>query len=150
MKYKVPILATLIVAVLTGFFVIGNKPSKSSVTSDSTPNVTTQPQVDAPQEAKETVLSGNVEVIYEDSGFTPSSVTIARGTTINFTNKTQIPLWVASDPHPEHTNYPGFDMAEKGSVPEPGENASFTFDKQGTWTYHNHSAPEDKATVIVK
>ena len=149
MRKAVLVLTVLIVTGLIASVVAGNKNNKQSASNSNASKSYTKTQVSNPK-VEESVLSGTVEVVYEDSGFTPSTITVAKGTTINFINKTQIPLWVASDPHPEHTDYPGFDMAAKGSVPEPGQNASFTFDRVGKWSYHNHSAPEDKATVIVK
>lgn len=61
-------------------------------------------------------------------------------------------MWVATDPHPDHTAYPEFDVlrANGGKYPEPRNDFSFTFDKVGTWTYHNHTNPTDKGKIIVK
>lgn len=143
------IIAAVSILVLGGITYTGTANKSNTQTANSSPQQT-QPAPKQPEKPAEQVLSGTVTVTYEESGFTPASLTIAKGTTINFINKTQIPLWVASDPHPDHTDYPGFDVAAQGSVPEPGQDTSFTFEKIGTWRYHNHSAPEDKASVTVK
>lgn len=91
-------------------------------------------------------------VTYTTDGFTPTKLEIAKGTTVNFMNRTQLPMWVASEPHPSHTNYPQLDAgAMAGGHVSPGNPSfSFKFDKPGFWGYHNHAAPEHMALIIVK
>ena len=90
-------------------------------------------------------------VTYTQAGFEPNEITINNGDTVTFVNNSDTPLWVASDPHPEHTDYPEFDVARSkgGQMPKVGENFSFTFNKMGTWTYHNHTASSDTGNVGV-
>lgn len=89
-----------------------------------------------------------VTVTYTDSGFSPQSIEVAKGSTVNFVNKSSVPIWVASDPHPEHTDYPEFDTPRViGRLPEMGEDFSFTFNKAGTWKYHSHTASGDGTDV---
>lgn len=88
-----------------------------------------------------------VEVDYTDSGFSPASVTVKKGTTVQFMNKSSSTMSVASNPHPTHTDYPGFDQ---GKSSQKGQSEyDFTFEKTGTWGYHNHLNPSDTGTVIV-
>lgn len=91
-------------------------------------------------------------VTYTDSGFAPQNLEVAKGSTVNFINQTQLPMWVASAPHPEHTDYPELDAGViAGDHIAPGNPSfSFKFDKPGTWSYHNHSAPEHMAVITVK
>lgn len=85
-----------------------------------------------------------VTVTYTDNGFSPQSTQIVKGSVVNFVNKSSIPLWVASDPHPGHTDYPEFDVVYgRDRYPVMGENFSFTFEKVGTWEYHSHTASGD-------
>lgn len=151
MKYKISFIAILIVAVLAIFVLRSNEPSKPSV-SPGIPNAATRTQIDAQQEARNTGLGDNMQVIYDDSGFQPKQITVTKGSTVNFTNKTQLPMWVASAPHPEHTNYPELDAGViEGDHIAPGNPSfSFKFDKPGTWIYHNHSVPEHEAVITVK
>jgi plastocyanin len=87
-------------------------------------------------------------VTYTDSGFAPKTLIIAKGGTVTFINKSTQNMWVASDPHPTHTGYPGFDA--KKSVAN-GAVYTFTFDKVGSWNYHNHvSSPQHSGTIIVQ
>ena len=78
--------------------------------------------------------------------FSPAVITVKKGTTVTWTNTGSAQVWIASDPHPTHTDYPGFDS--KAAI-GTGETYSFTFDKVGSWGYHNHLNPTVKGTVIV-
>ncbi len=103
--------------------------------------VQTEPVVQTPQPSAPVVEK--TEVDYTDSGFSPASVTIKKGQTVNFVNKSSSQMYVASNPHPIHTDYPGFDELSAG------DSYSFTFDKVGTWGYHNHINPAQKGSVVV-
>jgi plastocyanin len=87
------------------------------------------------------------EVLITSSGFIPSTLTIKIGDTVTFVNKDSKPHWPASDPHPTHTNYPGFDALRPLKT---GESYSFTFTKQGAWGYHDHLNPSLRGTIIVE
>src|SRR3989344_4424364 len=85
-------------------------------------------------------------VINENGNFSPSEAKIKKGGTVTWVNKGQNPVWPASNPHPIHTDYPGFD-ASRGLA--NGESYSFTFDKVGSWGYHNHLNPGMRGEVKV-
>ena len=90
---------------------------------------------------------GSMQFIsYTDSGFEPKDITITRGTMVHFVNESQIDMWVASDPHPAHTDLPTFDQF-KGS--KPGEQYVYIFDQAGEWKYHDHLTPTAVGTIIV-
>jgi len=81
-----------------------------------------------------------VTITYGDNGFSPSEITIAKGSIVKFINKSRLPLWVASDPHPEHTDYPEFDSVHGlMEYPDERDDYTFSFDKVGKWKFHNHS-----------
>lgn len=86
-------------------------------------------------------------IVYGDSGFSPNSITVKAGDTVMFKNDSSRDMWVASAPHPVHTDYPGFD-AKKGY--KKGETYSFIFDKVGTWKFHNHLNPTDFGSVTIE
>lgn len=139
------IVATAVIIALgiggVSYFLLKNNKENPATESNSLPTqsvaITPQPQPQAPK--VETVT-----VTYGDDGFSPKEVTIAKGSTVNFINKSQMPLWVASDPHPEHTDYPEFDVIYgRDQYPRMGEDFSFTFEKVGTWKYHSHTASGD-------
>lgn len=111
------------------------QPTNPTVTTTNTQNPTTEPS------------KSNVTVEYSGQGFSPDSVTIKSGTTVTWVNKGSDPMWVASAPHPVHTNLSGFD-ALKGTP--AGGSYSYTFTKVGKWGYHNHLAPGKTGEVVVE
>jgi plastocyanin len=87
------------------------------------------------------------QVTITDKGFSPSKLTVEAGTIVTFINKSTKSRWPASNPHPQHTDYSEFDARMQVA---PGSSWSFTFDKPGTWKYHDHLHPELSGTIIVK
>lgn len=87
-------------------------------------------------------------VTYSDSGFSPAAVTIRKGGSVTWINDSSGAMWVASAQHPTHTAYNGTSRQDHcGSAQEStafdqcrGETGdwTFTFDKTGTWAYHDH------------
>jgi plastocyanin len=87
------------------------------------------------------------EIKISSAGFSPSTVTIKKGDYVKFTNTDSSSHWPASDPHPVHTGYPGFD-ALNGLA--QNEVYTFQFQKTGTFGFHDHLRPSNHGTVIVK
>ncbi len=98
-------------------------------------------------------------VTYNGSGFSPSSVTIKKGEAVTFTS-TAGSMWVASAPHPAHTGYDGTPASQHCAAgysgPAPfdqcaaGASFTFTFDKTGTWNFHNHLNAAAHGSIIVE
>ncbi|HEY7147894.1 MAG TPA: cupredoxin domain-containing protein [Gaiellaceae bacterium] len=91
--------------------------------------------------------SGGNVVKFTDNGFEPSTLTINSGDTVKFENDSSDDFWPASNVHPTHLLYPGFD-AKKPIL--SGDSYSFTFTKVGSWGYHNHLEPDVQGTIVVK
>lgn len=91
--------------------------------------------------------SGGNVVKLTDNGFEPNTLTIKSGETVKFENASSDDAWVASNVHPTHLLYRGFD--EKKPMVSGGS-YSFTFTKVGSWGYHNHLEPEVQGTIVVK
>ncbi len=100
-------------------------------------------------------------VTLTDQGFAPKSVTIKKGQTVTWVNESAQDMWVASNVHPIHSAYNGTTMqqhcpdAANSSFDachgfSKGSTYSFTFDKTGTWGYHNHLDPSQTGTVVVE
>lgn len=130
------VIAVIVIVATTMTLMVGNARSNDKQT---------------PLTQQKTAQTQSVTVTYTDDGFKPQNITVAKGTTVNFINKSYMPLWVASDPHPEHTDYPEFDSAQAngGKLPEMGQDFSFVFQKTGTWKYHSHTASSDVGTEEV-
>ncbi len=93
------------------------------------------------------VATQSATVEYTESGFSPSRVIIPIGGTVTFVNHSTQDMRVASNPHPTHTDYQGFD---EGTSVGNGQSYSFTFTKAGTWGYHNHLSPNRGGQVVVQ
>ena len=88
----------------------------------------------------------SAEVVYEKGVFTPNYVELELGDRVVFVNRSDDFVWPASNIHPTHEVYPGFDP-ELGL--EPGEAWAFGFTRPGIWKFHNHLAPNQGGTVTV-
>lgn len=123
-------------------------PQPEQMSASETPAPTPAP-VPAPAPASvipQPIELTSAEIVISDSGFTPKDVTIKKGGTMTFVNNSSKVRWPASAPHPTHTDYPGFDPL-KGIA--PGQSWSFTFEKTGTWKYHDHLQPTFFGSVTV-
>jgi plastocyanin len=89
----------------------------------------------------------SVVVRIEAAGFVPATVTIRQGDTVVFENRGSSARWPASNIHPTHHIYPDFDPRAPVA---PGQRWAFTFDRPGTWNYHDHLAPDVAGSVVVE
>ncbi|HEY7537328.1 MAG TPA: hypothetical protein VH721_05025 [Gaiellaceae bacterium] len=89
---------------------------------------------------------GNV-VHMRATSFEPQTLTIKAGETVEFRNESGDDKWPASDVHPTHELYPGFD-AQRPIL--DGESYEFTFDRVGSWGYHDHLNPATHGTIVVE
>jgi plastocyanin len=92
--------------------------------------------------------SGNANhiIVYTETGFIPKRLEVVVGETVVFTNLTEIPMWVGSDPHPEHTDHSDFDaLADYGKDNE----FDYTFEITGTFGFHNHNKSVHRGTIVV-
>lgn len=85
-------------------------------------------------------------VEYKDNKFIPSEVKIKKGDIVIWVNKSDAITWPASGPHPTHSGYSSFDSLRGLNT---GESYSFTFDRVGSWKYHNHLNPSATGVVLV-
>lgn len=101
---------------------------------------------------------GGATVTYTAAGFSPQTATIRAGQSVTFTDQGGRGMWVASALHPTHAVYAGTTLAEHcpdaaGTAFDQcaaGETYTFTFEKAGTWRYHNHLNPGDTGTIVVQ
>ncbi len=140
-----------LVLIIAGCSMFRSAPVNTTSTSGepSTPPVTNTDTAPQAPGAAENVI------IHTDSGFVPASFTVTAGTSVTFQNSGSGAMRVASDPHPAHTDYPttGGCVAstfDSCSNIAPGMSWTFTFDKVGTWGYHNHLNPSEKGTIVVQ
>jgi plastocyanin len=95
---------------------------------------------------QEKILPSDIVVKITVNGFIPEDVSIKRGTQVVWINETDNFAWPASNPHPVHDGYSGFDPEEPF---KRGEAWAFKFENVGTWGYHDHLNPNRRARVVV-
>lgn len=101
-------------------------------------NKSTSPAATTSNMPDQTVLSGTAEIDITSAGFSPADITVKSGTVVTFKNLDTAPHWPASNPHPTHTDLPGFDALKALAN---GESYSFTFTQVGKWGFHDHLNP---------
>ncbi|OHA22597.1 MAG: hypothetical protein A3H57_01975 [Candidatus Taylorbacteria bacterium RIFCSPLOWO2_02_FULL_43_11] len=82
------------------------------------------------------------QINFTDAGFTPISMQVKLGQTIRFMNLGGKLMWIVPD-----SNYPEFAQANPVSR---GEYWDFTFNKAGTWRYHNKEDASKTGTISVQ
>ena len=80
------------------------------------------------------------------SGFDPENVSVKAGESVTWVNEDTEPHWPASNDHPNHTVYPGFDAKKPIQA---GESYTFVFEKVGSWGFHDHLNSRKTGTVTV-
>ena len=154
-KYVAGIVLIAIVIIVVSL--LGNKQSSPTIKNTPTTPITTASENQRATTATDITTQSVVEVDYTDQGFVPASVTIKQGEAIKFVNKTSDQMWVGSAMHPSHIIYSG--TALKDHCPDTlgtafdqcqtGNEFSFTFDKIGSWGYHNHVVAGKYGKIVV-
>jgi len=164
MNKNIIIVAVLVIAVLLlgGYFLFKLNNPSTVANQPENQNQAPQEPVDAtgdvPQEPLPPVTH---EVMYTNNGFTPSTITIKTGETVVFKNESSSGMWVGSAMHPSHTVYSGTSLQEhcpdiantsfdQCASAQPGQSWSFTFNKAGSWGYHNHVGSSHFGKIIVE
>jgi plastocyanin len=160
MKKVIISVVILAIIVIGGYLVYANM-NKSSDTQQNTQNQT--PVTENSGNQVEVTLGTTTahEVTYTDAGFSPATLTIKVGDTVTFKNQSSQGMWVGSAMHPSHTAYSGTTLQQH--CPDTANNSfdeckseangtswSFTFNKKGTWGYHNHVKASDFGKIIVE
>ena len=82
----------------------------------------------------------------QTSGFSPQSMTLAPGTKVTWIALDGSLPFVASNPHPTHTDQSGL---QSGTL-RMGETFSYTYAQTGIWGYHNHNATSQIGNVTIQ
>lgn len=99
----------------------------------------------APTE-KFVTVSGTAVIKMGDDSYSPQNIQIKKGSKVQFVNSASSLRWPASDLHPSHLIFPEFDPKEPIGI---GSTWEYTFDKVGSWGYHDHLAPYITGTIRV-
>ncbi len=86
-------------------------------------------------------------IVLTSKGFEPNELVIHPGDVVNFKTELGKPFWPASDLHPTHDSYPEFDPKQ----PVAAEASwSFTFTREGKWSFHDHLSPSKRGSITVQ
>lgn len=96
--------------------------------------------------AKPTVTVPPIRIDITAQGFKPATLLVKKGAKVTWINKDTKPHRVAANPYPSHTDLPSLD-SETPVNPEGGY--SYTFDKVGTFGYHDEINPTTNGTIVV-
>lgn len=88
------------------------------------------------------------QVAIKRTGFSPTTVTIKAGQSVTWTNRDKVAHKVNSDPYPTDDTLPGLNSKIKLV---PNSTFSYTFEKPGTYLYHDDLNPYKlKGTIVVQ
>ncbi|MBI4044250.1 MAG: hypothetical protein HY392_00910 [Candidatus Diapherotrites archaeon] len=145
-------------------------PTGPAQTGDNTPNPGgnesnpepqgSNPDTEEPSPQGEELEVGNFAVEITEAGYVPQELTIKKGSTVTWTNKTSTQNWPATAQHPTHEKYPGSSITKCGTAEAEdifdackglaqGESFSFTFNEVGEWAYHEHLSVKMFGKIIV-
>ena len=152
-------LAAVIIVGFGAWWYVAQAPTTDtvSITENNTDQGLPDDGVKASVDINVSTAPKTVAVTYGPNGFSPAEVTIKVGDTVTWTNNGGSNMWVASAKHPTHIVYSGTTLAQHcGDATDVSfdqcknsNTYSFTFDKAGTWGYHNHSNSSQFGKVIV-
>lgn len=138
-----------------------SQPSQLSKEIQSLSQTTPAPTESSTESSSTAQPQNQNVVIFTDSGYSPNTLRIKVGETVTFKNRSSQAMWPASAFHPTHTVYSGSSLTEHCPDTtrtafdactgiQPGSSWSFTFNKKGSWQYHDHLNPVYIGTIIVE
>lgn len=156
MKIAIAIIV-LVIALIAGYFLFVRTASAPTIEQPAAPIEAT---TSASAATTSSLPAPAAIVTYTDQGFSPNSVTVKKGQTVEFVNRSAGSMWIASNPHPIHSGYSGTTMSQhcpdttgtafdECTLVGAGGTYSFTFQKVGSWGYHNHADHTVTGTVVV-
>lgn len=87
------------------------------------------------QDCSAVVSSRNIEIIMDNSTFTPNDITATVCDKLVFVNREEVLHEPATGPHPTHTSYPGFDSKQPL---QKDEQYDFVLNRTGSYSFHDH------------
>ncbi len=85
------------------------------------------------------------------TGVSPKTVTVPRGSQVQFVNNDSISHQVTSDPHPEHTDCPEINAV--GFLGKGQSRQTGNLNTARTCGFHDHDRPDDKlmqGTIVIQ
>lgn len=126
---KVIITTVIVVVVIAGgWWLIASRSTTNNESSNNTDSSQTGSEdTGEVQEAAATIT-------YNGSEFTPNTITVKAGDTIEVVNNSSNVIYFASNEHPIHQDNTELNV---GDI-QPGSKVTFSITAPGTWEYHDH------------
>lgn len=151
------VVVVIIVIILGAWWVWSQNQATSNEANTTSNQNNTTPVV----EIETTPVPKIHEIVYSDSGYSPSAVIIKVGDTVSFKNNSAKGMWPASAMHPTHMIYSGTNLqahcpdAENNDFDAcqsiaAGQSWSFTFTKIGEWGFHDHLTANNFGKITVE
>ncbi|PIR41586.1 MAG: hypothetical protein COV31_00555 [Candidatus Yanofskybacteria bacterium CG10_big_fil_rev_8_21_14_0_10_46_23] len=158
------IIITIVVLIVIGLFLFrsGSNPedindNQEEEMIEESPSPSLSPTITPEEDGKGEVST----IVYSDSGFSPRTLEVERGTTVIFKNNSSQNFWPASAVHPIHSAYPNSSLSFCGTARAinafdacqgiaVGGEFSFVFNEIGTWAYHDHLEARQVGTIIIR
>lgn len=149
MKTVIGIIAAVLLVGIVGGFIVMNKDDDSTVSNTTTPpsQATNMPTPDMPTDGRPASdasvpdASQSNTVIMSNLAFSPSTLTVKKGTTVTWSNQDD----AQHDVNPDNPT----DEFKKSALFGKGGSYSVTFNTAGTYTYKCTPHPFMKGTVVV-
>lgn len=146
MNKTTSIIGIIILVILFGGGFLLLKSSSTNVQSESQIQPKTEQAPPVPSPTVATQQQSQNTITLTANGFSPTAFTIKAGETVTWENKSGKIATVDSDPHPMHTSYAPLNLGRFSD----GSTLTLTFEKVGTYNYHNHFNPSAWATITVQ
>lgn len=142
------IIVVIVAALLSvvAYAVATNRPkpddNSQTASTNSNPQKTEESNSD---DTKADQSRETMTITFTDEGFSPATYSAKVGQAVRVDNKSSMQVQFSSDDHPTHTGEPELNL----DVLAPGESASFTPTKAGTWGFHDHLHDQYTGTLEV-
>lgn len=148
-RSKSKLIIGLVLIVVGGALLIwtltGKKAEAPAGESTTDTSVNTQGSVDNGDEPVSNEQPTSATIVFTNDGFSPQELEVKVGTVVTVRNESSTRVQFSSDDHPTHLENQGMNLR----VLNPGESASFTADKVGTWGFHDHIDDSMTGTLVV-
>ena len=95
--------------------------------------------------APTTAAKQSAQIAITDTKFVPQVIDVKVGTSVMWTNQDSSPHWIASDPYPKDD---ALKSLNSGGPKQQNESFTYTFDKAGTYSYHDELHPDSLQGVV--
>jgi plastocyanin len=136
------VLAVIIILALGAYILFGGK-NENKPTNNPVVTVTVSP---TPSIKPTTSPITSLTINYTDTGFSPDSSTVSKGSTIIFTNNTTESVQIYSDPHPQHSNSTELNIGQL----DPGDSRQIIINSVGVTSFHNDFNLSQTAIITIQ